>query len=33
LEKDDLSEDVPGEQPAPSNSKGTVISLADKLKR
>jgi hypothetical protein len=33
LEADNLLEDIPGEQPAPSDNKATVISLADKLKR
>lgn len=33
LEADNLLEDIPGETPAPSDNKATVISLADKLKR
>lgn len=33
LDKDDLLEDIPSEQPAPSDNTATVISLADKLKR
>ena len=33
LEADNLLEDIPGERPAPSDNKATVISLADKLKR
>ena len=33
LDEDDRLEDVPGEQPVPSDNKATVISLADKLKR
>ena len=33
MAEDHLPEDVPGNQPAPSDSKATVISLADKLKR
>ncbi|MBC2711835.1 MAG: hypothetical protein HGJ94_12860 [Desulfosarcina sp.] len=33
MDEDDLPEDIPGKQPAPTNGKATVISLADKLKR
>ncbi len=33
LDADHLREDIPGERPAPSDNKATVISLADKLKR
>ena len=30
---ENLLEDIPGDRPAPSDNKATVISLADKLKR